>query len=149
LLVRGDFVEKAAVDERRGADAEDARARADEDSDRAQTQAERGCGASAGIKAGRDAGRRSRGSREEGGVKLFDETEASSPIRSNVPPCSSPSRPGLARGGCEICGRGGRMLPARGEQKNGHHRGRRRDGRYSVDVLVGRGIVCRKEHECG
>jgi hypothetical protein len=66
--VRGDFVEKAAVDERRGADAEDARAREDKDDcDSAQAQAERGCGVSAGIKARRDAGWRSR---EERGVKL-------------------------------------------------------------------------------
>jgi hypothetical protein len=54
------------VDEGRAAHAENARARADEDDcDRAQAQAERGCGVSAGIKAGRDAGRRSR---EERGV---------------------------------------------------------------------------------
>jgi hypothetical protein len=55
-----------AMDEGRAAHAEDARARADEDNgDRAQAQAKRGCGVSAGIKAGRDAGRRSR---EERGV---------------------------------------------------------------------------------
>jgi hypothetical protein len=51
----------------RGAHAGESRARADEDNgDRAEAQAERGCGVSAGIKAGRDAGRRSRG---EEGVK--------------------------------------------------------------------------------
>jgi hypothetical protein len=60
--------EASAVDEGRGAHAEDAGARADEDNcDRAQPQAERGCGVSAGIKAGRDAGRRSR---QERGVNL-------------------------------------------------------------------------------
>jgi hypothetical protein len=32
-----------------------------------------------------------------------------------------------ARGSCENCGRGGRMLAARVEQKNGHHMGRRRE----------------------
>jgi hypothetical protein len=54
------------VDEGRGAHAEVACARADEDNrDRAQAQAERGRGVSAGIKAGRDVGRRSR---EEGDV---------------------------------------------------------------------------------
>ena len=51
----------SSVDKGRAPHAEDARARADEDNrDRAQAQAERGCGVSAGIKAGRDAGRRSR-----------------------------------------------------------------------------------------
>jgi hypothetical protein len=55
------------VDEGRGTHAEDARARANEDNgDRAQAQAERGCGVSAGIKARRDAGSRSR---EERGVR--------------------------------------------------------------------------------
>jgi hypothetical protein len=50
-----------------GTYAENARARADEDNgDRAKAEAKRGCGVSAGIKAGRDAGRRSR---EEEGVK--------------------------------------------------------------------------------
>jgi hypothetical protein len=41
------------------------------------------------------------------------------------------------------------MLAARVQQKNGHHMGRRRDGRYSVDVLAGRerGIVMRIEIE--
>jgi hypothetical protein len=59
--------EEPAVDEGRGAHAEDARAREDKDDcDRAEAQAERGCGVSAGIKARRDAGRRSR---EEEGVK--------------------------------------------------------------------------------
>jgi hypothetical protein len=56
----------SSVDKGRGPHAEDARTRADEDNrDRAQAQAERGCGVSAGIKAGRDVGRMSR---EEGGV---------------------------------------------------------------------------------
>jgi hypothetical protein len=69
--------EESSMDEGRGAHAEDARGPADEDNcDRAQAQAERGCGVSGGIKAGRDAGRRSR---EERGMKLFDETEASKP----------------------------------------------------------------------
>jgi hypothetical protein len=50
-----------SVDKGRAAHAEDARGPADEDNgDRAQAQAERGGGVSAGIKAGRDAGRRSR-----------------------------------------------------------------------------------------
>jgi hypothetical protein len=49
------------MDEGRGAHAEDARARADQDDGhRAQAGAERGDGVSSGIKAGRDAGRRSR-----------------------------------------------------------------------------------------
>jgi hypothetical protein len=52
--------EEPAVDEGRGAHAEDARAREDEDNgDRAEVKAERGCGVSAGIKAGRDVGWRS------------------------------------------------------------------------------------------
>jgi hypothetical protein len=56
-----------SVDKGRAAHAEDARAREDKDDcDRAEAQAERGCGVSAGIKARRDAGWRSR---EEGGVK--------------------------------------------------------------------------------
>jgi hypothetical protein len=56
-----------AVDEGRGAHAEEARGPADKDSgDRAQAQAERGCRVSAGIKGGRDGGRRSR---EEGSVR--------------------------------------------------------------------------------
>jgi hypothetical protein len=56
----------SSVDKGRDPHAEDARARADEDNrDSTQAQAERGCGVSAGIKAGRDAGRRS----EKEGVK--------------------------------------------------------------------------------
>jgi hypothetical protein len=51
----------SSVDEGRGAHAEDACTRADEDNcDRAEAQAERGCGVSAGIITGRDTGRRSR-----------------------------------------------------------------------------------------
>jgi hypothetical protein len=55
-----------SVDEGRAAHAEDARARADEDNgDRAQAQAERGCDATQGISSWCDAGWRSR---EEEGV---------------------------------------------------------------------------------
>jgi hypothetical protein len=54
-----DYAEPS-VDEGRGTHAEDARGPADKDNgDRAEAQGERGCGVSAGIKAGRDAGRRS------------------------------------------------------------------------------------------
>jgi hypothetical protein len=63
----GEAENVACVDEGRGAHAEDVRAREDKDDcDRAEAQAERGCGVSAGIKAGRDARGRSRG---EEGVK--------------------------------------------------------------------------------
>jgi hypothetical protein len=56
-----------SVDKGRGPHAEDARAPEDKnDCDRAEAEAERGCGVSAGVKAGRDVGRRSR---EERGVK--------------------------------------------------------------------------------
>jgi hypothetical protein len=49
----------------------------------------------------------------------------------------------LPHGGCENCGRGGRMLAARVEQKNGHHMGRRRVGRYSVGSSAGAGRTFR------
>jgi hypothetical protein len=65
-------------------------------------------------------------------VKLFDETKAAKPDplkRAAVlvsvkakPWMAAKTRPALtgpARGGCENCGRGGRMLAARVEQKNG------------------------------
>ena len=56
-----------SVDEGRGAHAQGARARQDEDDgDRAEAQTERSCCVSACIKAGRGAGRRSK---EERGVK--------------------------------------------------------------------------------
>jgi hypothetical protein len=60
--------EDPAVDEGRRADAKDARAREDkDDGDRAKTEAERACDVSAGVKAGRRAGRTSK----EEGVNLI------------------------------------------------------------------------------
>jgi hypothetical protein len=75
------------------------------------------------------------------GVKLFDEREASKPdqlkraavlmpVKTKPWRVAAKTRPALtgpARGDCEICGRGGRILAARVEQKNGHHMGRRRE----------------------
>jgi hypothetical protein len=97
----GNNYAETSVDKGRGTHAESARASADEDNgDRAQTQAERGCSVSAVIKTGRDAGRRSR---EEKDVKLFDETKAAKPdplkhaavlVPVKAKPCGWPRRRG-------------------------------------------------------
>jgi hypothetical protein len=61
--------EDPAVDEGRRADTKDARAREDKGGDRAKTEAERACDVSAGVKAGRRAGRTSE---EEGWMSQKD-----------------------------------------------------------------------------
>jgi hypothetical protein len=74
--------EEPSVDEGRGRHAESARGPADEDNgDRAQAQAERGRGVFTGIKAGRDAGWRSRGKGRERGLSLSRSAAAARHVR--------------------------------------------------------------------